>query len=434
MKKAKFFLASHYFTPKYIILISLLFSVLVVIGCAPTAPSKNLVDDVIREFVLSDENPIVNSYEEYSYQLERSDTGDKEYFATYQLTEKSKLSEVNIELSTEWHKYDQGWEISNIAIEDTSARPFNGPTKEEISEVVLALLSLPEQSLSQSIEVLTQDWQVGSNFAQVETSTTNEYLTCIENVEYSLELEWNVSDEKWLYSDLIDYQGEINFDRLNGTWRGVYTTQYMDPREVIFQISDAGIYRYDDSDAVCTISLNHNLNDVGIDAKTKDFSIISYNYGLIINLDRFYIGTRALLIGTDRISFEMDGSSTPLDRVSDIQILETRQAYLEDTHMTSRVDDQGMPADSITSVSSTGTWIVSSILRDTQTDTIVHYVWYDTNGEIIDTYDLDPQGAKDIYIFSTLELASSAPSGQYRVEISISDSSEPATIVEFTVE
>ncbi len=434
MKKTEFFRASQYIAKKYVILVFLLLSVLVVIGCAPTAPSKNQVDDAIREFVLSDENPIVNSYQDYSYQLERSDTGDKEYLATYQLTEKSILSEVTIELSTEWYEYDQGWEIINISIEDTLASPFNGPTKDEISEVLLALISSSGQSLSQSIEVLSQDWQAGSNFAQVETSASNEYLTCVENIEYTLELEWNVSDEKWVYSDIIDYQGEINFDRLNGTWRGVYTTQYMDPREVIFQISDAGIYRYDDSDAVCTISLNHNLNDVGIDAKTKDFSIISYNYGLIINLDRFYVGTRALLIGTDRISFEMDGSSTPLDRVSDIQILETRQAYLEDAHMTSRVDDQGMPADSITSVSSTGTWIVSSILRDTQTDTIVHYVWYDTNGEIIDTYDLDPQGAKDIYIFSSLELTSSAPSGQYRVEISISDSSESATVVEFTVE
>lgn len=112
----------------------------------------------------------------------------------------------------------------------------------------------------------------------------------------------------------------------------------------------------------------------------------------------------------------------------------TDGAYLEDTHMTSNIDDTGMPVDSITTVPSTGTWYVSSILRNTQADTILTYVWYDTNGNVVDSFNLDPQGATDVYIFGSFQLASTAPSGQYRVEIYINDASVPAGYADFMVE
>jgi len=111
----------------------------------------------------------------------------------------------------------------------------------------------------------------------------------------------------------------------------------------------------------------------------------------------------------------------------------TDGAFLEDTHMTSSVDASGMPVDSISTVASTGTWYVSSILRNTQAYTILHYVWYDTNGNVVDSFDLDPQGATDVYIFGSFVLASVAPSGQYRVEIYIDDASVPAAAVDFNV-
>lgn len=112
----------------------------------------------------------------------------------------------------------------------------------------------------------------------------------------------------------------------------------------------------------------------------------------------------------------------------------TDGAYLEDTHMTSNIDDTGMPVDSITTVPSTGTWYVSSILRNTQADTILKYVWYDTNGNVVDSFNLDPQGATDVYIFGSFQLASVAPSGQYRVEIYINDATVPAGYADFMVE
>jgi len=114
--------------------------------------------------------------------------------------------------------------------------------------------------------------------------------------------------------------------------------------------------------------------------------------------------------------------------------VDTSGAYVEDVHMTSGFDSNGQPMDSIVTVPSTGIWYVSAVLRNTQTDTIIHYVWYDTNNNIIDEYDLDPQGATDVYINGSMELASTAPSGEYWVELYINDSTMPAAQVGFNVE
>lgn len=101
--------------------------------------------------------------------------------------------------------------------------------------------------------------------------------------------------------------------------------------------------------------------------------------------------------------------------------------------MTSGFDSNGKPLDSIVTVPSTGTWYVSAVLRNTQPDTIVHYVWYDTSNNVIDEYDLDPQGATDVYINGSMELAATAPSGEYWVEIYMNNSTMPAAQVGFTV-
>jgi len=111
----------------------------------------------------------------------------------------------------------------------------------------------------------------------------------------------------------------------------------------------------------------------------------------------------------------------------------TDGAYLEDTHMTSSVDANGMPVDSITTLPTTGTWYVSSVLRNTQADTIIHYIWYDTNNKVVDTYDLDPKGATDVYVFGSFEIADVAPEGQYRVEIYVGDATQPSATVDFDV-
>ena len=108
-------------------------------------------------------------------------------------------------------------------------------------------------------------------------------------------------------------------------------------------------------------------------------------------------------------------------------------AFLEDAHMTSNVDAEGCPVDSIDTLPTTGTWFVSAVLRNAQPDTLLNFVWYDLIGNIVDSYDFDPAGATDVYIFGSLQLTATAPEGQYRVEIYIDDAAMPAAAVDFAV-
>lgn len=110
-----------------------------------------------------------------------------------------------------------------------------------------------------------------------------------------------------------------------------------------------------------------------------------------------------------------------------------QQAYLEDAHMTSEFDSEGKPVDTIDTVKPIGIWYVSAILRNTQPDTYIRFVWYDTQGNVIDDYNLDPQGQTDIYISGTMELTAVAPEGVYWVELYINENETPAAQVQFTV-
>ncbi len=150
-----------------------------------------------------------------------------------------------------------------------------------------------------------------------------------------------------------------------------------------------------------------------------------------------YEPTGLLPAGDYQVEYFIDDNKEPdatvkfviVDAVAKAEM--TDGAYLEDTHMTSNVDASGMPVDSISTVATSGTWYVSSILRNTQADTMIHYTWFDTNGDVVDAFDLDPAGATDVYIFGSFVLASVAPEGQYRVEIYIDDATEPAAAVDF---
>ncbi len=114
-------------------------------------------------------------------------------------------------------------------------------------------------------------------------------------------------------------------------------------------------------------------------------------------------------------------------------VVETQGAYLEEVSMTTDVSADGYPVDSVDTLAPTGTWYVSAVLRNATEDTIIHYVWYDTQGNIIDEYDFDPQGGTDIYIFGNLVLNTVASAGQYLVEIYIDGAAEPAAAVRFNV-
>ncbi len=149
--------------------------------------------------------------------------------------------------------------------------------------------------------------------------------------------------------------------------------------------------------------------------------------------------TQALPEGDYQVQYFVDSREEPDATVKFVVVAaenkttDANLAYLEDTHMTSGIDATGMPIDTVTSVASSGTWYVSSILRDAQADTMIYYVWYDTNGNRIDQVEFDPQGATDVYIFGSFALTSIAPEGQYRVEVYINDATAPAASVDFNV-
>ena len=107
--------------------------------------------------------------------------------------------------------------------------------------------------------------------------------------------------------------------------------------------------------------------------------------------------------------------------------------YLEELHMASFMKADGTPAKYITTVATTGSWYATAILRNTQADTKIRFVWYDSLGYVIDKYTLDPKGATDVYIFGTLKLNSAAPEGEYWVELYIDDATQPAGTIKFSV-
>ena len=124
---------------------------------------------------------------------------------------------------------------------------------------------------------------------------------------------------------------------------------------------------------------------------------------------------------------EADASAT-------FSVVEAPEPSIEDAHMTSNFDSSGSPVDTISEVAPTGTWYVTGVLRNTQADTQVRFIWYDTEGSVIDEYTLDPEGKADIYINGTLELSQIAPEGTYLVEMYIDDNTSPAASVRFDVE
>lgn len=142
--------------------------------------------------------------------------------------------------------------------------------------------------------------------------------------------------------------------------------------------------------------------------------------------------TATLPEGNYQVEFFIDEREEP-DATVKFVVVAPAGAYLEDAHMTSNMDENGIPVDTIDTLGATGTWYVSAVLRNTQPDTIIYYVWYDTEGNVIDSYSLDPAGATDVYIAGSLEITNTAPEGEYVVEIYINDASAPSASVSFTV-
>ncbi len=147
-----------------------------------------------------------------------------------------------------------------------------------------------------------------------------------------------------------------------------------------------------------------------------------------------------LTVGDYEVRYFIDGRTEP-DATVKFMVADAEEVaeddsmatYLEDVHMTSGFDADGVPLDTIETLASTGTWYVSAILRNATENTMIRFVWYNIDGSVIDDYDFDPQGATDVYISGSMQLTSTAPDGQYWVELYIDNAEDPAAQVAFIV-
>ncbi len=107
--------------------------------------------------------------------------------------------------------------------------------------------------------------------------------------------------------------------------------------------------------------------------------------------------------------------------------------YVEDVHLTSGFDEAGQPLDTLTQVGPEGPWLVSAVLRNTQPDTLIRFVWFTPEEEKISEYTLDPGGQADVYISGSLEPYEPMPAGTYYVALYAEGADDPLAVLDFTV-
>jgi len=113
---------------------------------------------------------------------------------------------------------------------------------------------------------------------------------------------------------------------------------------------------------------------------------------------------------------------------------------VKNAHMTTSLDSQGKPADTVTTFSpSAQKLIVSAELKNAKANTMVKYVWtYVTTNEEIVTNKISYAEAGDKNLQNYLALAdfttlSKWPEGDYKVEIFLNDDKTASAIVAFVV-
>lgn len=106
---------------------------------------------------------------------------------------------------------------------------------------------------------------------------------------------------------------------------------------------------------------------------------------------------------------------------------------ITDANMTTDIDSQGKPIDTIASYkTSAAKFTVSAIIRNAPNNTKITFVWY-YGGSKITSAELDSGTIPDRYIYGYLTNTKAWPEGNYSVEIYTADNSSPSSIVHFTV-
>lgn len=109
-------------------------------------------------------------------------------------------------------------------------------------------------------------------------------------------------------------------------------------------------------------------------------------------------------------------------------------ANIKDVAMTTDVDSEGKPIDTVTSYAADAPkFVVSAILANAPDNTQVKFVWlYD--GETLYETTIDSGNISSRYISCELTNTNAWPQGKYTVEFYIDEGKEPKATMDFTVE
>ncbi len=104
-------------------------------------------------------------------------------------------------------------------------------------------------------------------------------------------------------------------------------------------------------------------------------------------------------------------------------------ANVKNALMTTAVDENNQPVDSVTEFDVGATAYLSAELHNAPDDTTITFVWY-YEGEELDSVSIDNQGLSDTMLSSNIVVPME---GSYTVEVYIDDREDPDQTVEFIV-
>jgi hypothetical protein len=110
-------------------------------------------------------------------------------------------------------------------------------------------------------------------------------------------------------------------------------------------------------------------------------------------------------------------------------------ANITDAHMTSNVDKDGKPVDTVTEYAADAPqFVVSAVLNNAPDNTKLNFVWnYLTEKQKITEIPFDSQDNSGVYIFCNLTNDKPWPKGDYNVEIYVDTRDKPDATVAFSV-
>lgn len=136
--------------------------------------------------------------------------------------------------------------------------------------------------------------------------------------------------------------------------------------------------------------------------------------------------------GEYSVEIYIDDNKDP-SQVVNFTIESASSIKITDAHMTTDVDSQGKPVDTVASYkTSSAKFTVSAIIRNAPNNTKITFIWF-YKGSKITTAEVDSGNIADRYIYGYLTNTQAWPTGEYSVEIYINNNTSPASIVNFTV-